>query len=91
MLLLFAILIGMVNCEADHGVNIGGWLVLDPMLTPSLFYKYLGKSRDDKVAFDTYTFCESFDNAAEANRWMRGHWANWFNEEWMKKLVDRGV
>lgn len=73
------------------GTNIGGWLVLEPWITPSLFYKFLGKTRDDGIGMDSWTFCESFGNSTEANRWMRGHWDNWFNEEWMDKLVERGV
>ena len=86
-----ALLLSKVDAKPVTGVNIGGWLVLEPWITPSLFYKYLNKTRDDGVGRDSYTFCQSFGNATEANRWMRGHWANWFNEEWMDKLASRGV
>ena len=28
--------------EAIRGVNLGGWMVLEPWITPSLFYQFLG-------------------------------------------------
>jgi len=30
-----------------RGVNLGGWMVLEPWITPSLFYQFLGK--DEKT------------------------------------------
>ena len=30
--------------KAKNGTNIGGWLVLEPWITPSLFYRFLGKT-----------------------------------------------
>ena len=46
-----------------RGTALGGWLVLEPWITPSLFYQFLGAS--DKwgdeapahVGLDSYTFC----------------------------------
>ena len=65
--------------------------MLEPWITPSLYYKFLGKTRDDGIGFDSYTFCESFGDPTEANRWMRGHWKNWIDESWMDKLAERGI
>ena len=31
------------------GVNLGGWLVLEPWITPSLFYQFLGQKNSSKV------------------------------------------
>lgn len=42
---------------AVQGVNLGGWLVLEPWITPSLFYSSLNRI-EGNVAFDSYTFCE---------------------------------
>ena len=56
-----------------------------------MFYKFLGKTRDDGIGMDSYTFCESFGNATEANRWMRGHWANWITEDLLDNLKARQV
>ena len=39
---------------------------------------------------DTYTFCERLGKL-EGNRWMKAHWSNWYNEDYIKKLAERGV
>ena len=39
---------------------------------------------------DTYTFCERLGKV-EGNRWMKAHWSNWYNEDYIKKLAERGV
>jgi hypothetical protein len=54
-----------------RGVNIGGWMVLEPWITPSLFYQFLGKG-EGEIAVDSYTFCEVL-GAKEANRQLRKH------------------
>lgn len=46
-----------------RGTALGGWLVLEPWITPSLFYQFLGASEKwgdeapDRVGLDSYTFC----------------------------------
>ena len=42
--------------KAMRGTNIGGWMVLEPWITPSLFYWFLGKTHSEGVGLDTYTF-----------------------------------
>ena len=54
-----------------RGVNLGGWMVLEPWITPSLFYQFLGKG-EGELAMDTYTFCEVL-GAEEANRQLHRH------------------
>ena len=44
--------------KAMIGTNIGGWMVLEPWITPSLFYRFLGKTHSEGVAMDSYTMCE---------------------------------
>jgi glucan 1,3-beta-glucosidase len=39
------------------GTNAGGWMVLEPWITPSLFYQFLDKGKGTAAA-DSYTFCE---------------------------------
>jgi glucan 1,3-beta-glucosidase len=71
------------------GTNIGGWMVLEPWITPSLFYRFLGKSRSD-VGMDSYTVCEAL-GPEEGNKLMRAHWETWFTEKDVKNLADRNV
>lgn len=79
-----------------RGTNLGGWLVLEPWITPSLFYQFLGASEkwgDDapnKVGFDSFTFCKAL-GPEEANKQMRRHWKTWVTEHEIKNLAKIGV
>ena len=72
------------------GTNIGGWLVLEPWITPSLFYRFLGKTKDEGVGIDSYTFCEAL-GPVEANRVLRAHWKSWLTVEYIEQLAQAGV
>ena len=69
-----------------RGVNLGGWMVLEPWITPSLFYQFLGGD-ETNTAFDTYTFCEVL-GPEEANRQLRRHWETWVTEDIIKELAS---
>jgi glucan 1,3-beta-glucosidase len=77
------------------GTNIGGWMVLEPWITPSFFYRFLGKpgiNADGKseVAVDCYTLCEVL-GATEGNQMMQAHWETWATEDHIKQLAERDV
>ena len=76
--------------RATVGTNIGGWLVLEPWITPSLFYRFLGKTQSEGVGVDSYTFCEAL-GAVEANKVLRAHWDAWVTEDHVKQLAEREV
>jgi glucan 1,3-beta-glucosidase len=38
------LILGIVSAHTITGVNLGGWMVLEPWITPSLFYRFLGKT-----------------------------------------------
>mmetsp|Transcript_8467 Transcript_8467/g.19207 ORF Transcript_8467/g.19207 Transcript_8467/m.19207 type:complete len:301 (+) Transcript_8467:256-1158(+) len=88
-----------MTCSADEharpfnnqirGVNLGGWMVLEPWITPSLFYQFLS-GRENSTAFDTYTFCEVL-GAEEANKQLRNHWDRWVTEEIIQTLAASGA
>ena len=65
------------------GTNIGGWQVLEPWITPSLFYRFLGKTHSEGVGMDSYTFCEAL-GAEYGNEVMRAHWDAWVTEDHIK-------
>lgn len=87
------------TCSADsharpfnnqiRGVNLGGWMVLEPWITPSLFYQFLGGD-ETNTAFDTYTFCEVL-GPEEGNKQLRRHWDSWVTEEIIQQLADSGA
>ncbi len=64
-------------------------MVLEPWITPSLFYRFLGKKKSDGIGIDSYTFCEALGK--EANAVMRAHWDAWLTEDHIKQLADREV
>ena len=78
------------NSAAIVGTNIGGWQVLEPWITPSLFYRFLGKDKSEGVGMDSWTLCEAL-GPEEGNKLMRAHWDSWITEDHVKDLADRGV
>ena len=69
-----------VDAKAMIGTNIGGWMVLESWITPSLFYRFLGKHHSDGIGMDCWTFCEAL-GADHANKVLRAHWDAWLTEE----------
>ena len=69
--------------KAMTGTNIGGWQVLEPWITPSLFYRFLGKTHSEGVGMDSYTFCEAL-GPDYGNQVMRAHWDAWVTEDHIK-------
>uniref|UniRef100_A0A7S3QGF9 Glycoside hydrolase family 5 domain-containing protein n=1 Tax=Chaetoceros debilis TaxID=122233 RepID=A0A7S3QGF9_9STRA len=87
------------TCSADEhatpfnsqirGVNLGGWMVLEPWITPSLFYQFLGKD-EEHTGMDQFSFCEAL-GPEEGNKQLRRHWETWVTEEIIKELKDSGA
>jgi glucan 1,3-beta-glucosidase len=79
-----------------QGTNLGGWLVLEPWITPSLFYQFL--SSDDQwgtdapahTGMDTYTFCQAL-GPEEGNKQLRRHWKAWLREEDIAAIAKSGA
>ena len=80
----------MVDAAALTGTNLGGWLVLEPWITPSLFYRFTGKNQSEGVAIDSYTLCEAL-GAEEGNKLMKAHWDVWYTEDHISNLSARGI
>lgn len=87
------------TCDSDEhalpfnnqirGVNLGGWMVLEPWITPSLFYQFLGKN-ETAVAMDHYSFCDVL-GPEEGNRQLKRHWESWVTEDIIKDLAASGA
>ncbi|PVI03148.1 glycoside hydrolase family 5 protein [Periconia macrospinosa] len=69
--------------EKVRGVNIGGWLVLEPWITPSIFE---GLSSD---IVDEYTLGEKL-GAEAALKILRPHWDTWTTFSDFQKIKDSG-
>lgn len=82
---------------AIRGTSLGGVFVLEPWITPSLFYQFLGVSERysgaeaiNHTALDSLTFCRSL-GGKEANRQLRIHWKHFVTEEQIANLAKIGV
>ncbi|KAI0309518.1 glycoside hydrolase superfamily, partial [Amylostereum chailletii] len=60
--------------EKVRGVNLGGWLVLEPWLTPSLF-----DNAGNAAIVDEYTFGQ-YQDPAIARAALKAHWDTWITE-----------
>lgn len=89
-LIASASLASLATAKAMVGTNAGGWLVLEPWITPSLFYRFLGKTEDDGIGIDAYTMCEQL-GAEAGNALMKDHWDSWITEDTIKGMADREV
>ena len=64
-------------------------MVLEPWITPSLFYQFLGQP-EGKVGIDSYSFCEVL-GGKEANRQLKRHWETWVTEGIIRQLKESGA
>ena len=71
------------------GVNLGSLFVLEPWITPSLFYQFLG-GKSTTTAMDTHSFCEVL-GGDEANAQLRRHWDHWVTDDVVARLAATGV
>ena len=71
-----------------RGVCIGGWMVLEPWITPSLFYQFLG-GNEKTAAGDMYNFCKVL-GPEEGNKQLKRHWETWVTEDIIQELAETG-
>jgi glucan 1,3-beta-glucosidase len=64
-----------------RGVNLGGWLVLEKWMKPSLFAGL--------AATDETTWCAELGSAAPAR--LRAHWDGWITREDFLWIADHGL
>ncbi|EDO14450.1 exoglucanase repeat family protein, partial [Vanderwaltozyma polyspora DSM 70294] len=74
------------------GINIGGWLVTEPYITPSLYKDAmaLAKKKGSNVTIiNEYTLCEAlgYDDAKEL---LDNHFKTWITEDDFKKISEEG-
>ncbi|KAG0659715.1 exo-1,3-beta-glucanase [Monosporozyma unispora] len=73
-----------------RGVNIGGWLVLEPYITPSLFEAFrTNDNNDDGIPVDEYHYCQQLGYDEAKNRLM-DHWSNWYTESDFEQIAQDG-
>ena len=71
-----------------RGVNIGGWLVLEPWIKPSLFDQFDSHDRSSPV--DQWTWCERLGHT-ECKKQLIDHWDTWLTEDDISTLSHNGI
>lgn len=71
-----------------RGISLGGWFVLEPYITPSLFEK-LGNN-DTDIPVDEYTFCQKLGKE-EAAKVLTKHWEEYYTEDDFKDIKNYGL
>ena len=64
-------------------------MVLEPWITPSLFYQFLGGD-ETNTAMDHYSFCQVL-GPEEGNRQLKRHWESWVTQDIIKELAESGA
>ncbi|KAF2766832.1 putative Exo-beta-1,3-glucanase [Teratosphaeria nubilosa] len=70
--------------EKIKGVNAGGWFVLEPWITPSIF-----EATPDNVV-DEFTFCQTLGKD-EALKRLTEHWSTWLVESDFADMAKIGL
>jgi len=72
-----------------RGVNLGGWLLLEPWITPVFFEAVNVGDLQDKVV-DEWTYAELLDPFVYQSR-MLGHWSTFVTKSHFQELVQAGI
>eukprot|EP01012_Entosiphon_sulcatum_P041533 TRINITY_DN55384_c0_g1_i1.p1 TRINITY_DN55384_c0_g1~~TRINITY_DN55384_c0_g1_i1.p1 ORF type:complete len:498 (-),score=87.74 TRINITY_DN55384_c0_g1_i1:44-1516(-) len=87
--------IAMLDCDysdpSQHirAVNLGGWLVLEPWIVPSLFQQFVGKPLN-QTAIDEHSFC-SVLGQEEAQRQLDDFRSKWVTEDDIQQIKAAGL
>ncbi len=69
-----------------RGVNVGGWLSIEPFITPSLFDNYASNLR----VVDEFTLCEHL-GPAQAAETLERHYATFVTEQTFADIQEAGL
>ncbi|CEP63033.1 glucan 1,3-beta-glucosidase LALA0_S07e00892g [Lachancea lanzarotensis] len=74
-----------------RGVNIGGWFVLEPFITPSLFETFRTQENSDEgIPADEYHYTQALGQDVASSR-LEQHWSSWFTEKDFANIADAGL
>lgn len=69
-----------------RGVNLGGWLAIEPFITPSLFDSY----KPNQGIVDEYTLCAEL-GPSKAAKLLETHYARFVTEETFREIQAAGL
>jgi len=74
------------NTEIIRGVNLGGWFVLEPWITPSIFAQWAGGGG----VVDEYTLSQTLGKT-DAYNVLQQHWTTWITEADFQQISAAGL
>ncbi|KAH3680613.1 hypothetical protein WICMUC_000233 [Wickerhamomyces mucosus] len=74
--------------DVIRGVNLGGWLVIEPFITPSLFEAF--GSDESKIPVDEYHYTQYLGKELAFDR-LNQHWSSWITEDDFKSIAGTGL
>ncbi|MCJ1366636.1 exo-1,3-beta-glucanase [Acarospora aff. strigata] len=74
------------NNNKVRGVNLGGWLVLEPWITPSIFEEW----SSSRAVVDEYTYTQVLGRTEASNRLNR-HWNTWITQDDFNRIAAAGL
>jgi glucan 1,3-beta-glucosidase len=90
-----AVLVAAAFGDTIRGVNLGGWLVLEPWITPKFFEKAnegVPRAKDNKFTIvDEYTMRSAKDGTNDRAAMLRDHWQTWVTEDILETLANAGI
>lgn len=75
-------------CKKVFGVSLGGWLVLEPWIVPSLFVS--ARTQVGEMPVDEYTYTKLLGKE-EAEKRLEKHWSTFYTEKDFKDIRDHGL
>lgn len=73
-----------------RGITVGGWLVTEPYITPSLYHKAMDTAGNESSSIiDEYTMCKAL-GYDKARSLMADHFATWITEDDFKQIKEDG-
>ena len=74
------------NNNKVRGVNLGGWFVLEPWITPSIFQEW----SSGRTVVDEYTYTQALGKS-EASRRLNNHWYTWITQDDFYQIAGAGL
>lgn len=74
------------NTQKVYGVNLGGWFVLEPWITPSIFQPWAGTQQ----VVDEYTFSATVGKQ-QAQSQLSAHWNSFITEDDFRQIAAVGL
>lgn len=72
--------------EKVRGVNLGGWFVLEPWITPSIFSDWASST----TVVDEYTYCQTLGKSEASSR-LTNHWNTWITQDDFNQIAAAGL